>query len=309
MWIGANRICRTYWGNSQMIADAEIKTVLEEFRETGDLDGLLARLADGKKDANSLLLLQHALQNSNDPASRDLIDNATYALVNGEPFQKRAPEENLDIIEKNAVEAYGSLVKRVLPDLRDFAAGMLSSCGAPPPTNAVVAAVGHHAQSKVQPFHISNKDRGKEMRFLKNDCSKCDSRDNLRGYIICNRCSNNARRDLGEKLLRENVAKQINDLPHQERLRIDVEATVNNMVSNLDEHIKLSEIPLAMVVGFMQENPGRYGCKQCGDEAIKDCECVMLLTVPRNAKDGWVVEVRKPATGESFYGVLRIKEE
>ena len=282
------------------ISQNTLRSALEQFRRSGDYTTLLSALSEGKKEVNDLLLLQHALQTTDDPDLRDMIDDAAWARANKQPLPRRPSQENLDRIVEGAVRAYGPLINEVLPDLRELAGAILTQIPTPPPLNAVIAAIGLHAQQEAEVFPVSKDNFGAEARFFSIHCSTCGGAEGGKGYILCPACSQRAR----QGLLREQVMAQINRLPAARRHEVDVEATIaNNMTA---EH--LSALSQETVTGFIKQHTGLYGCPQCKNRPACDCVCAQAVPVPKQCADGWIVQGTSPASGKSFYAVLRVRE-
>ena len=282
-----------------------LRSALEQFRQSGDYTKLLDTLSGGKKEVNDLLLLQHALQTTDDPDLRDMLDDAAWARANNQPLPRRPSEESLNKIEKGATRAYGSLIAEVLPDLRDLAGAILTQTRTPPPLNAVIAAIGLHAQSEAETFRVSKDDFGQETRFYSTNCDACGGQAGGRGYdFVCPTCGPRARKGL----LRERIMEQINRLPELERLRVDVDATVaNNMTVE-----SLNALSHEAVAAFIQRQPRLYGCAKCKKQPHKqpmhDCKCAKIVKIPAKCRDGQIVKGTRPADDQQFYAVLRVRE-
>jgi len=277
-----------------------LRSALEHFRDSGDYTQLLHTLSDGKEGSNDLLLLQHALQATEDPDLRDMLDAAAWARVNKQPLPRRPSEESLDQVAEGATRTYGPLFAKVLPDLREVA-GVLLAQAQTPPLNAIIAAIGFHAQQNAKAFFVSGNDLGEEARFFSIQCDTCGGTAAGQGYIICPVCGRRAR----EALLRERVVEQINQLPASRRLQVDVNATIANHMTA--EH--LGALPQEAVAEFMRRHAGLYkGCARCNNQPVRDCECAQIVNVPDPCPDGWTVMGTHPATGEQFYAILRVRD-
>ncbi|MBP7053421.1 MAG: hypothetical protein KBE65_20625 [Phycisphaerae bacterium] len=282
------------------ISQDTLRQALEQFRESRDYLRLLHTLSDGKQQVNDLLLLQHALQTTNDPDLRDMLDDAAWACANKQPLPRRPSEESVDRAVEDAVQAYGPLITEVLPDLRELVGAFLTQPQTPLPLNAVIAAIGFHAQREAEVFPVSEDNFGEETRYFSVNCDKCGGDAGGKGHIVCPKCSQRAR----EGLLRGRVMEQINQLPASRRLEVDVGATMaNNMTAE-----NLAALPQGMIAKFMREHPGQYGCASCNHNPAEDCVCAKTVQVPDECPDGWIVQGTRPATRESFYAVLRVRE-
>lgn len=276
------------------------RSALEQFRRSGDSTTLLQTLSEGKERVNDLLLLQHALQTTDDPDLRDMIDAAAWAYANNLPLPRRPSEKDLDQIATGAIKAYGPLIAEVLPDLRELASAILTNTRTPPLLHAVIAAIGLHAQQKAEVFLVSKDSLGQETRFFSTHCDVCGGKEGDRGYIICRTCGRRVR----EGLLRERIMEQINRMPASERARVDVSATIEN---NLNvEH--LNALPIQAVAEFLGHHPKAYGCTRCKNQPVRDCKCAQVVKIPSKCPDGWVVKGTYLVTGEPFYAVLRVRE-
>jgi hypothetical protein len=284
-----------------------LRDALEQFRRSGDTGELERVLSDNKEEGNLLVFLQHALQTADDADLRDMMDDAAWALTNRQPLPRRPSEEELDRVENGAAQAYGPLITELLPDLRELVSGMITGTQTAPPPNAVIAALGLYVEQEAEVLRVAQDSFGQEARFFRGNCETCGGTNGSRGYLLCPACSRLARRGLGEKLLEEKVRADINNLPAAERFRVDVEATVANYLRNVDECVNLDDMPLGMVAEFMKENPGRYGCTECGNQPVRDCRCAQLVPIPNQCTDGWIAKGTRPASGESFYAVLRVQ--
>lgn len=290
-----------------------IKTSLQRFQNDGDLESLIHDLSDDNEGANPLIVLQHALQSVEDADLRDTIDDIAWAIANQCPVNSKPPGKKLDAIEKKAIEEYGPLITKILPGLRDFVSGILSATEAPitkyPTENAVTAAIGMRAQESAVQVRVECADAGEEKRFFQNECKKCGGEKKAGGYIVCENCSERARKELGERIFREKIQEEIKTKSAEERMQIDMEAAIANMLPDLKKYIDLSRIPMSMIADFMLENPDRYNCGKCSREPVKDCACAMKIKVPDRLKDRIIVEGVRPATGELFYAMLLLNRK
>jgi hypothetical protein len=248
----------------------ELPAAVAAFRHTGDAAPFLSalRLTDSPRP---LLGLQRALGRATTREERDALEDLAFACAGG-----ATPEVSTLVEEVRSLvgRTYGPHVESSV-DVGAFILGVMAAFPEPPPTAAVVAAIGIAAEQVVaSPLLAGPMDCGKDLQVFLVHCEICGGGSEGRGHLFCSIC-----RQRAEEL----VGRFPMSLPGLEDSATDIAREL------------------------LAAEPQRFGCPRCRHRPVQPCRCLREVRVPPSPRDGEILQGRHVASGDPAYFCLRLR--
>ncbi len=254
----------------------ELLEAIGIFRESGKTDELFKVIGITDEKTEPLLVLQLALETAVKPKLRDMIEEISWSLASYNKLPAIPSDSEVKSVVSSCVESYGPEIKSLFTGIDGFVRSLLSGEGSGLPKNAIVAAAGLESQKLAAIVWLNSESFAKENIFFSPTCEICGGSDGGNGYIYCPDCLQKAM----------NVINSSGFNPF-------------TGLSAEEKKLEMQKIAYQII--------DKYGCKRCGNQPRKPCDCQSVSYVPQNCKDGWVVSGKKTATGEKIFQIIRVK--
>ena len=168
------------------------------------------------------------------------------------------------------IKIHGDLVENAI-DIDACLDALIRAAGSDVPANALIAGFGLAAEGLLGTLTVTRENRGETIEIYATLCDQCGGEVGDTGHILCKTCKSTT-----ELLLRRSV----------------------------DSYSRLSALERRhLLVQSMVGNAAHLGCASCSNQPVRPCICARTFDIPRDVRQGQVLEGRHRSNGAATFGV------